>query len=250
MPTAIPTPIAPYFSPSSTVPTRSPSVRNSPLAGSGCIHATANTPPIQSRYHARRRSSEGGRPQRSMSSYSAALKRSASNRRITSSSVRPSTISIRSWSGTCEIRSPMSGMGRSMGAPVRSATGATRATPRSFLAHAQDRQEGLLGDLDGPHALHPLLPFLLLLEELPLAGDVATVALRKHVLAHGPDRLPGHDVGADGGLDRHLEHLARDQLAQLVDELAPRELRAVAVDDEAERVHGLAVDEDVELHEV
>ena len=38
-------------------------------------------------YQARRRSRDGGRPQRSMSSYSAALKRSASKRRMISSSV-------------------------------------------------------------------------------------------------------------------------------------------------------------------
>src|SRR5262245_60352947 len=154
MPTAIPTPIAPYASPRTTVPTRSPSDRNSPDEGSGWIHATASTPPIPSRYHASRRNREGGRPHRSMSSYSAALKRSASNRRITSSSVSPRTISIRSSSGTLSISSPGSGSEISISGAVRSAT---RVTPSSFLAHAQDRQERLLRDLDGPHALHPLL---------------------------------------------------------------------------------------------
>src|SRR5688500_3392226 len=48
----------------------------------------------------------------------------------------------------------------------------------------QDRHEGLLRDVDAAHALHALLAFLLLLEQLPLAAHVAAVALGGHVLAH------------------------------------------------------------------
>src|SRR5690242_16583996 len=88
----------------------------------------------------------------------------------------------------------------------------------SALVHAEHRQERLLWDLDRPDPLHPLLAFLLLLEQLPLAGDVPTVALGEHVLPHGPDRLARDHVGADGRLDRDLEHLARDQLLQPFDQ--------------------------------
>src|SRR3954449_11724045 len=77
--------------------------------------------------------------------------------------------------------------------------------------HAQER---LLRHLDPADLLHPLLPFLLLLEQLALARDVAAVALGDHVLAHGLDRFARDDLRADRRLDRDLELLARDLLAQ------------------------------------
>src|SRR5687768_12955842 len=59
---------------------------------------------------------------------------------------------------------------------------------RPYLQH---RQERLLGDLDASHALHALLAFLLLLEQLSLARDVAAVTLGEHVLAQRLHRLAG-----------------------------------------------------------
>src|SRR5579884_3796487 len=75
----------------------------------------------------------------------------------------------------------------------------SRASAR--LPKLQHRQERLLRHLDASHLLHPLLALLLLLEQLALAGDVAAVALGRHVLAVGLDRLAGHDARADRGLD-------------------------------------------------
>src|SRR5579885_643925 len=49
-------------------------------------------------------------------------------------------------------------------------------TARSLLAHVEHRQEGLLGNLHGADLLHALLAFLLLLQQLALARDVAAVA--------------------------------------------------------------------------
>src|SRR6266446_799479 len=51
-------------------------------------------------------------------------------------------------------------------------------------AHPEDGQERFLRNVDFAHALHPLLAFLLLFEQLPLPRDVAAVALREHVLPH------------------------------------------------------------------
>src|ERR1019366_5340446 len=45
------------------------------------------------------------------------------------------------------------------------------------LAQLEHREERLLGHLDAPDLLHPLLALLLLLEQLALARDVAAVAL-------------------------------------------------------------------------
>src|SRR5690348_8086597 len=117
----------------------------------------------------------------------------------------------------------------------------------SLVAHLQDREEGLLRDLHAAYRLHPLLAGLLLLEELLLARDVAAVALREHVLALRLDGLARDDLRADGSLDRHVEHLPRDEAAHLRDHLAPAVLRHRPVHHDRERVDAVAVDEDVEL---
>ena len=62
--------------------------------------------------------------------------------------------------------------------------------------------------------------------------------------------LAGDDLAADGGLDRHVEELARDELAQLLDQLAAAGVGLVAVDDQRQGVDGLAVDQDVELDQL
>src|SRR5215208_1708998 len=81
--------------------------------------------------------------------------------------------------------------------------------------HLENGQERLLRNLDGADLLHALLPLFLLLEELALARDVPAVALGEHVLPEGGDGLPGDDLVADGGLDRHLVQLSRNQLLEL-----------------------------------
>src|SRR5690242_7422793 len=124
-------------------------------------------------------------------------------------------------------------------APLRPVRGVTRGNPRLLLALARSRtvvagedgDEGLLRDLHGTHHLHPLLALLLLLQQLPLAGDVTAVALGEDVLADGADGLAGDHAGADGGLDRHLEGLPRDELAQLGDEPHAVRVRRVLVRD-------------------
>ena len=49
--------------------------------------------------------------------------------------------------------------------------------------------EGLLRNLDPADGLHPLLAFLLLLQQLALTADVTAVAFGEHVLADGADVL-------------------------------------------------------------
>src|SRR5690606_24099218 len=140
-------------------------------------------------------------------------------------------------------------------APPRSA----RWAPRSLLLlallvvlglAAEGREEGALRDLHVAHVLHPLLALLLLLEQLALARDVAAVALGGHVLAERLDRLARDHPPADRGLDRHVEHVARDLLAQPLAHVAPALLRVVTVADRRERVDRRPVHEDVELDQV
>src|SRR5437764_14859407 len=69
------------------------------------------------------------------------------------------------------------------------------------VAHPQHREERFLRDLHAAHRLHPLLAFLLLFQELALAGDVAPVALRDHVLPHRPYGFGGNHLAAQRRLD-------------------------------------------------
>src|SRR5258706_5961992 len=133
---------------------------------------------------------------------------------------------------------------------VVSTTSPRKAVWMTRLVNLQDRQKCLLRDLDRSHLLHPLLSFFLLLEQLALARDVATVALGGHVLAQRADRLAGDHLGSDRGLDHDLEQLARDQLPQLLGDLLAPLVRLVAVDDDRERIHGFTVQHHVELDEI
>src|SRR6476620_694095 len=146
----------------------------------------------------------------------------------------------------------------SRNAPRR--TGRARTHPSSALAsetrrpwsvvQAECGHERLLGNLDAPALLHALLPLLLAVEELALARDVAAVALGDDVLALRLHRLAGDDAPADRSLDRHVEQLARDELAQLLRHAPPVVVRLVAMDDGRERVGRDPVQEDVDLREV
>src|SRR6266516_2164966 len=62
---------------------------------------------------------------------------------------------------------------------------ARRSSAGASPLQAERGDEGLLGDLDAPDGLHPLLPLLLALQELAFAGDVAAVALGELVLSFG-----------------------------------------------------------------
>src|SRR6185436_14759740 len=109
------------------------------------------------------------------------------------------------------------------------------------LATLEDGEERLLRNLHPPYLLHPPLPLLLLLEQLPFARDVAAVALRGDVLPHGLHALAGDHLGADRGLDRNLEHLTGDQPPEALAEVAPAHVGVVPVDDDREGVDRIAV---------
>src|SRR3954471_13390962 len=90
-----------------------------------------------------------------------------------------------------------------------------RSNERGLLVEAEGGDEGFLGNFDAADLLHALLALLLALEQLALARDVTAVALREDVLALRLHRLAGDDPAAHRRLDRHVEQLARNELAQL-----------------------------------
>src|SRR6185437_7714021 len=86
------------------------------------------------------------------------------------------------------------------------------------LVRAQHCQKGFLRYLDATDLLHALLAFLLFLQQFFLTRDVAAVALGQHVLAQRLHRRTRDNLPADRGLDSHIEHLSRDQLAHPLDQ--------------------------------
>src|SRR5471032_1638862 len=120
----------------------------------------------------------------------------------------------------------------------------------SFVVHLYDCQESFLWNLDGAHLLHALFTCFLFFQQLLLTADVAAVALGQHVLAQRLDVFARDHVGADGCLDGHVEHLARDQLAHLGGHLAAAIGAVGAVHDDGQCIDFFAVDQHVDLDHV
>src|SRR5215472_10205806 len=82
--------------------------------------------------------------------------------------------------------------------------------------HFQRGDEGFLRDVDLAELAHLLLAFLLLVEKLALARDVAAIAFRSDVFPERADGLARDDLAAQGRLDRDLEEMPRDQVFELL----------------------------------
>src|SRR6266508_554306 len=138
------------------------------------------------------------------------------------------------------------------GAAASRGAGASGRVSVLFIGRSalEDRQECLLRHLDLADLLHAFLALLLLLEQLALARDVAAVALGGDVLAHGLDGLARDDPAPDGRLDGDLVELPRDDAAELLGQRLALLVGLVAVGDDAQRVYGVAVEQDVELDHV
>src|SRR3954454_16690272 len=135
-------------------------------------------------------------------------------------------------------------------APRRHRCRTTSRAAEKSVAEFEGGDEGLLRDFDAADLLHAFLAGLLLLEQLALARDVTAVTLRDDVLAFRLHCLAGDDPASDRRLDRPVEQLARDQLAQLLGHALAVVVRLVAMRDRRERVDRRAVEHDVDLHEL
>ena len=79
-----------------------------------------------------------------------------------------------------------------------------------LVVNLQNGKEGFLRNFHAAHLLHALLAGFLLFEQFLLTRDIATVALRQHVLAQGLHVFSGDDIGSNSCLNRHVIHLARN----------------------------------------
>src|SRR6266852_6172843 len=114
----------------------------------------------------------------------------------------------------------------------------------------EDGEEGFLRDVDLADALHALLAFFLFFEEFAFTADVAAVALGQNVFANGRDRLARDHATANCRLNRHLEHLPRNQFAQAGHQVAAALVRLLAMANHGQRVHRFAAHQNVELDQV
>ena len=101
-----------------------------------------------------------------------------------------------------------------------------------------------------PTAFMRFLPSFCFSRSFALACDVAAVAFCEDILAAGAHVLARDDFAPDRCLDGDLEHLLGDDFLQLGRELAAACGGTVAVDDGRKSVHGVAVEEDVELDKI
>ena len=84
-----------------------------------------------------------------------------------------------------------------------------------ILLSFQHLDKRFLRDLHAAEGFHALFTFFLFLEQFAFTGDVAAVAFRGHVFAHGADRFARDDFAADGGLDGDAELLLGNDFLQL-----------------------------------
>jgi hypothetical protein len=85
---------------------------------------------------------------------------------------------------------------------------------RCALAPAKNFDESLLGHLDAAEHFHAFLALALARKEFLLAGDVATVALGRHLRPERRDPLARDGLVPGNGLDHDLKHRPRNRCAQ------------------------------------
>src|SRR6202167_626187 len=119
----------------------------------------------------------------------------------------------------------------------------------ALLPDLEQGQESLLRNLDASDLFHPLLAFLLLLEQLSFSRDIAAVTFGGNVLAQRLDGFARDNLGADAGLNRDFEHLARNQLAHLFAQRPAAFVSLVAMHDYRKRVDHLAVDPYIQFNQ-
>ena len=90
----------------------------------------------------------------------------------------------------------------------------------------------------------------MLFQELLLAGDVAAIALGKHVFATRLDVGACKDACAHSRLDGHLEELLGDDALELDCQVMTQLVGLVFMDDKAQRVNRVACQQDVELDQL
>ena len=134
--------------------------------------------------------------------------------------------------------------------PLRTGGERKNQDQSSSLSSLSTAVNASLGQGDAAQLAHLLFALFLLFQQLFLAGDVAAVALGQHVLAHGLDRLTGDDLAADGRLNGDLEEVARDVVPQLLADAAALGVGVVAEDDHGQSIHGVAVEQEIQLHQV
>ena len=97
---------------------------------------------------------------------------------------------------------------------------------------------------------HSLFTLFLLLQQLFLTGNIAAVALGKHVFPHGLNGFSGNDLAADRRLYRHLKQLPRNVLFQLLHDFSCPFVCLVGVNDKRQGIDNFAVQQYVQFYQL
>src|SRR4030095_1936772 len=109
--------------------------------------------------------------------------------------------------------------------------------------------ERLLRNIDLPDALHPFLSFLLFLQQLPLARNIAAVAFRGYIFSQRRNALTRNNFSANSRLNRHLIELSWDHFLEFGRQLASPRLRTIFVHNRRKRIDRLAINEEVQFYQ-
>ena len=143
--------------------------------------------------------------------------------------------------------------------PCAPATAGGADRPVSFLSlnfyllifiQFQHAHKGFLRNLHVSYLAHPLLTFLLLLQQLLLSGNIAAVALGEDVFAHRADGFSGDNLRSDSRLDRDFEELPRNLFFELLAHLSSALVGRSLEYDEGQRIHFFFIDEDIEFYKL
>ena len=118
------------------------------------------------------------------------------------------------------------------------------------LVEFQHCKECLLRHFDRADLFHAFLTLLLLFEELAFTRDVATVALRCHVLTHSLDGLTSDNLRTDSCLDSDVKLLTWNQFLEFLTHSSTEAYRVVEVGEGRKSIDAFAVEKDIELDEL
>ena len=110
--------------------------------------------------------------------------------------------------------------------------------------------KALWGIITDPTHFHLRLSFFLLLQKLALTGNIPAVALGGNVLSKRRDCGSRNDLAPDGPLYGNLELMPRDFLLEAVANLNPPFPGPLLENYERQRIHLLAVDQDIQFDQV
>ena len=105
-------------------------------------------------------------------------------------------------------------------------------------------------DFDRADSFHPFFTSFLFFKEFALPRNVTTITLGQDILAQGFDVCPSHDFLSDSGLNGYFKLLTRNDFLELVYNQLTTLIGKFLVNDKAESINLVAIEENIHLHQL